>query len=196
MALFGPSPYKAEEDELSHIPDVNQQYLAPYANTGLRLNPALQGGYAGLALNPGAEQSRLGSGYQQSPGYQWDLNQQLGAANSAQAAGGMVGSPQNQQFDEKTAHGFADQDYDQYYKHNQSLFNTGVSGLQGLETQGYNASNQLTHNLDDYYNNLANVMGAQAANRHNIGYGGIGLGLGYALKPSAPHAPAPVESLT
>lgn len=196
MSLLGPSPYKAEENTLANIPNVNQQYLAPYANTGLRLNPALQAGYAGLALNPSQAQAHLGSGFQQDPGYQWNLDQQLQAGNQAQAAGGMVGSPQNEQFQQQTANNLANQQYNQYYNRNQSLFNTGVGGLQGLENQGFNASNQLTNNLDDYYDNLANVMGAQSQNRHNTVYGGLGLGLGYALKPSAPHAPAPVESLT
>ena len=166
---------------MDQIPDELNQNIGPYAQTGQSLLPYLTGGYAGLAFSPEQEQSRLGSGFQESPGYQWNLDQQLQAQNQALAAGGMLGSPESQQFAEQTAHGLADQDYNNYYNRNAQLMQTGLGGLQGLETQGQMASNQLANNMTDYLYNRGNLAGAQAQHRNNLGWAGLGLGAGLFL---------------
>lgn len=177
LFLGGSNPYKAEAEYLDQIPDELNQNLGPYSQAGQSILPYLTGGYAGLAAAPGREQARLGSGFQESPGYQWNMDQQLQAQNQALAAGGMSGSPESQQFAENTAHGLADQDYNDYYNRNYNLMHQGVQGLQGLETQGQNASTQMANNMTDYLYNRGNLAGAQAQHRNNLGWGGINLGL-------------------
>ncbi len=181
LFLGGSNPYKAESQYLDQIPDELNQNLGSYANTGQSILPYLTGGYAGLATAPGQEQAHLSSGFQQSPGYQWNLDQQMQAQNQALASGGMSGSPESQQFAEKTAHGLADQDFNDYYSRNAKLMQSGLTGLQGLETQGQAASTQMANNMTDYLYNKGNLAGAQAQHRNNLGWGGLGLGAGLLL---------------
>ncbi len=181
LFLGGSNPYKAESQYLDQIPDELNQNLGPYSQSGQSLLPYLTGGYSGLAMAPGQEQAHLSSGFQQSPGYQWNLDQELQAQNQALAAGGMLGSPESQQFAENTAHGLADQDFNDYYNRNAKLMQSGLTGLQGLETQGQNASTQMANNMTDYLYNKGNLAGAQAQHRNNLGWGGLGLGAGLFL---------------
>ncbi len=192
LFLGGSNPYKAESQYLDQIPDELNQNLGPYSQTGQSLLPYLTGGYAGLTMAPGQEQAHLSSGFQQSPGYQWNLDQQMQAQNQALAAGGMSGSPESQQFAEKTAHGLADQDFNDYYNRNAKLMQSGLTGLQGLETQGQAASTQMANNMTDYLYNKGNLAGAQAQHRNNLAWAPIGMGTNYLFSPSGRSTPAPI----
>ena len=129
-----------------------------------------------MAMHPGQVQSGLGAGFQQSPGYQWNVDQQLQAGNQAMAAGGMSGSPESQQFSQDTANNLANQQYQQWLNNQMKIGGAGLQGEQGLETQGYGASRQMSQNLTDYLYNRGNLAGAQAQNKRNMTMGGMGLG--------------------
>ena len=175
--MFGNNnPYDDTAQYMDQIPGVQQQYLGPYSQMSQALLPQLAQGYGTMAMHPSQVQAGLGAGFQQDPGYEWNLDQQLQAGDQAMAAGGMSGSPESQQFSQDTANNLANQQYQQYMNNQMKIAGTGLQGEQGLETQGYGASSQMARNMTDYLYNRGNLAGAQAQNKRNMTMGGIGLG--------------------
>lgn len=201
----GSNPYDKASQYYNQIPETLRPYFEPYINqgmnTGNQLNqqygqltgnlPALQSTYDQLIHDPGSVMSRIGQGYQQSPGFQWQLNQGMNAANNAAAAGGMAGSPQHQQKAAQMAEGLANQDYWNYMNKGlglydtglgskQGLYNTGVQGMQNVYNTGYNAADSLAGGLAANLMNQGNLAFAgQAAQNQNQGasWGNIFSGL-------------------
>jgi hypothetical protein len=139
--LFG--GFSGDDDEedktnelLSQIPEQLKQYLTPYVNAGMGALPnlnELSGEYANLYKDPNAIISRIGSGYRQSPGYQWKLNQGENAITNAAARGGYAGTPQHQQYAGELAGNLADQDYQDYLGKALALMTGGLQGRTGIE---------------------------------------------------------------
>ncbi len=149
--LFGSQNYHNPADEAAkfykQVPGTIKPYYQPYIDQGRSVMPGLNNMYGQLTSNPGAFLNNLSQGYQQSPGYQFNLQQALGAANNAAAAGGMAGSLQHQQQAAGIASGLASQDYGNWLNHVLGLYDRGLSGQQGIEEQGYGASTDLGKNL-------------------------------------------------
>lgn len=155
----------------------------------------IQGQYNQLMNNPNGFLHQLGSGYQQSPGYQWQLNQAMQGANNAAAAGGMLGSPQHQQQAATMAQGLANQDYYNYMNQalgaygtglegNAGLYGAGLSGIQGLMGQGFNASNQMGTDLANALMSQGNLAYSGQANQNQAEgsmWGNLGAGAGMLL---------------
>lgn len=161
--LFGGSdnPADAGMDYLNQIPKTLKPYYQPYINAGQGAMGQLQGQYGNLVNDPTAMMNQIGSHYQQSPGYQFQVGQAQGAANNAAAAGGMLGSPEHQYNSANMVNQLANQDYYNYLNHGLGLYGQGLQGLGGLNTMGYGASSELG-------NNLASTLGAKA----QLGYEG------------------------
>ena len=141
--LFGGSggnPFDAASEYYNKIPGAINPYFKPYQEAGQNALSTLTGQYGNLINDPNGLMSRIGAGYQKSPGYDWQLNQGLQAGNNAAAAGGMLGSPQHQQNNQATAQGLANQDYYNYMNKALGLYGTGLSGLQGINQMGFNAN--------------------------------------------------------
>ncbi len=119
------------------------QYFDPFINAGKNSLGILQGQYKNLLNDPGAVMNRMGRDYQQSPGFQFQTNQALGAANRAAAAGGMLGTPAEQQAIAGQVNGMANQDYNQYLQNAMNLYGKGLSGNQDMYNTGANMSSQL-----------------------------------------------------
>ena len=118
-ALFGGSEGSAAPEAggyLSQIQQMLPQYFKPYQQM----------------LDPTALMSKIGAGYQQSPGYQFQLGQAMKGIGQAAAAGGMAGSPMQQQQAAQTATGLANQDYYNYLNQALGLYQTGAGGYRGL----------------------------------------------------------------
>lgn len=191
--LFGggrANPYKAGAKYMSQIPGQLHQYLDPYigmGETGREQMGQLGEDYRGMFDDPAAYQARLGAGFQEDPGYDWNLDQQLQAQNQAMAAGGMSGSPQSQQFAQELASHLANKQFQQYLQNQAGIAGTGLQGMQGLADtnvrSGYGASGQMAQNMQDYLYNRSNLAGAQAQDYRNRLQGGAGsiLGLGSSL---------------
>jgi hypothetical protein len=155
--MFGgfDNPADNAMDYLNQAPDVLKKYLDPYINAGQRALPGLEGQYGQLMNNPGGRMNQIGSQYQQSPGFQFALQQALQGANHAAAAGGMAGSPQHQQQNMQVATGLANQDYNQWLQQALGLYGTGLSGQQGIYNTGAAAGVGLGQDL-------ASILGSQA----------------------------------
>lgn len=161
-SIFGTNdPGKGAMKYLNQIPGMAQNAFNPYIQAGNRQLPGLEDQYSQLINDPGARMNQISSGYQQSPGYQFAVQQALQGSGNAAAAGGMAGSPQHEQQNMTLANNLANQDYNQYLQNALGMYGQGLQGSQGLYNTGYNASNSLA-------DMLANVYGSQA----NLGYAG------------------------
>lgn len=161
--LFGGSDEKDETDKiLAQIPAEMRQYLQPYIDAGMVSLPNLRSisdQYAKLYENPNDIISRIGSGYTQSPGYQWQLNQGENAINNAAAAGGMIGTGQHQQQAGQLATNLANQDYQNYLDKALGVFNTGLAGRTGIESGIFNTGADASGTLAT---SIANALMGQA----------------------------------
>lgn len=200
---YGMSQYQNPADAgMPYLGQINQMlpsYFQPYINAGNQALPALQqqygqllgqGGnllnqYGQMMNNPGAIMGKIGAGFQQSPGYQFQVNQALGAANRAAAAGGMAGSPAEQQQIAGTVNQLANQDYYNYLNHGLGIYNQGVQGaagmygmgLQGmgdLARMGYGASANLGEDLASALMSQAQLAYAGQANQNQSQQGALG----------------------
>ena len=151
----------------------------PYIQAGNRGLPTLEQQY-GMGADPsqtGNILSQLGAGYQQSPGYQYSLDQALKGVDRASAAGGTLGTPGAMTAAAGAAQGIASQDYNSYLQNALGLRQQGLSGLQGLYNTGYDATTgtanayQTQAQLEYERQAAQNAAGAQAG-------GGIGGAIG------------------
>ncbi len=222
--LFGSSgnPYKAAAPWEAQVPGTISQAYDPYIQMGdvgrgqmgelaqdyrgmlggldSGRGDELTGQYRQMAQDPAAYQQQLGAGFQADPGYQWDRDQQLQAQSQAQAAGGMVGSPQHEQLAQQLASHLADQQYGNYMNRQFGIAGAGMQGLEGqqdvglgmaykglqglggLASQnlqyGYGGSTQAQQGMSDYLYNRANLSAGQAQDRRNRSQGLLGGFLG------------------
>ena len=162
------------------IPDVLKQYLKPYADRGNAIYPQLQGQYDQLLHDPSGLFNYLGQGYQQSPGYQFQLNQALNAGNRAAAAKGMLGSPMQQQQAQQTATQLATQDYNQYLARTLGLYGQGLAGEQGIYNTGAGISTNLGENLANALMSQCNLAYSNATNQNQMNQQLLGMLAGLA----------------
>lgn len=168
--IFNTSDYQNPAD--AGMPYFNQaenmlpHYYQPFINAGLQALPQLQSQYGQLVSNPGQKLNQIGSQFQSSPGYGFQVNQALGAANRAAAAGGMAGTPMEQQNIATTVNGLANQDYYNYLNHAMSMYGMGMQGLGNLYQTGYGASNELASNLANILQSQAEMAYAGQANQN------------------------------
>jgi hypothetical protein len=132
---------------LQQIPGQISPYYQPFIDAGTGAMSTLQGQYGDLINNPGAKFNQMGQSFQQSPGFNWQMQQALQGANHAAAAGGMAGSPEHEQNNEQVANDLANQDYYNYMDHVTGLYGEGLHGEQDLMHQGYNATTSLTDQI-------------------------------------------------
>ena len=184
--FFAQDPSAAASQYLNQIPGMLQQYLGPYQQQGQQaynnLLPYMQRGntagdtlmgqYGMLTSNPTGFMNRLGATYQQSPGYQWQVDQSLGAANRAAAAGGMAGSPQEQQQIAGVTNQLANQDYYNYLNHAIDLYGQGLSGFQNMYGQGAAVGQNIYDTSAQMTSDLANSLGAYYMTQGNNAYNG------------------------
>lgn len=190
MSLFGGGHYKnpanAADAYLADIPGTYHQYLDPYAHEGTADLKPLHDQFMALMNDPQGFYHKLASGFQASPGYQYQVNQGENAINNAAAAGGMSGSPEHQLHAGQMANNLANQDFNGYMNRVGGYFGQGLRGLSGLENQGYNAGNTLANSIAQVLSQRASnaYAGAENSNAHHAaqarGWGGL-IGDGLAL---------------
>jgi hypothetical protein len=149
---------------LDKIPETIKPYYDPYINAGNTSLNSLMQQYQALLSNPGSIMNMAGAGFQQSPGYQFQMDQAMLGGNNAAAAGGMLGTNTHQFNNQSTASGLANQDYYNYLSHALGLYGQGLQGTQGVAQMGYGASNELANSLG---NNLMNQGGMAYAGQAN-----------------------------
>lgn len=168
------NPANSAMPYMNQIGPMMQGYMSPYINAGMGELPNLQKQYGQLTNNPGQVINQMGQGFQQSPGYQFQTNQAMGAANRAASAGGMLGSPMAQQNMAGTVNGMANQDYYNWMNHAMGAYGMGLQGEQGLYNTGYQASDSLSQSLAQALMGQANLGYAGAQNQNQNQGGAIG----------------------
>lgn len=179
-SLFGGEDYGDPNDYLEQMKPMLEQYYNPYIDRGNAAGNTLDSQYSQMLNNPQALQEMLGSGYKQSPGYQYSMDSAMNAGSMAAAAGGRLGTSSHQQEAMKTATGLADQDYWNYYNQNANLFNSGLSGTQSMYNTGYNASNQMAQGLGNLYGSQANLAHSNNQSQNGMISSLLGAGIGAA----------------
>lgn len=174
-----PNPADSAMPYFNKIPGTISPYYQPYIGAGnqaisslmQQYNNLLGGGanlqsfYGNLMQNPGGMLNQIGQNFQQSPGFNFQVNQATNAANNVASAGGMAGSPAEQQSLATTVNGLANQDYYNWLNNAQNLmgqglqgasnlYGMGLSGMDDLGKLGFNASNELA-------TSLGNTLGSQ-----------------------------------
>lgn len=153
----GDDPTKNAQRYIDQIPGTVKPYYDPYVQAGGQSRDELMDQYHQLTEDPDAVYNKIGQGYQESPGYQFQLQQALSAGNNAAAAGGMVGSPTHSQNQMQVAQGLAAQDYDKYFENAMGLYGKGIGGYEGMNEMGFNASNELAQILGNQWKSKANL---------------------------------------
>lgn len=163
------NPADAAMPYFNQIPGTITPYYQPYINAGNQALSTLMKQYQTLLSNPDAIMKLAGSGFQSSPGYQYQYNQGMNAANQAAASGGMLGTPYHQQDAANMASNLANQDYYNYLNHALGLYNTGLSGEQGINEMGFKASDSLASGLASNLSNEAGLayQGQMNNNQHS-----------------------------
>lgn len=184
--LFGSNknPADAAMGYLNQISGTMQPYYNPYITAGRNALGTLQGQYNTLLQDPTAMMRNIGKTFQQSPGYQFQVNQALNAANRAAAAGGMAGSPMEQQNIASTVNDLANQDYYHYLNAGLGQYGQGLSGMGGINQMGFQASDELAKNLAQVLMSQANAAYSGQANENQSQGGMMGMlggGLGTLL---------------
>jgi hypothetical protein len=140
-------PFDAANKYLGQIQGTISPYYNPYIKTGKYALGKTTGAYNKYMTNPADVINQLGQGYTASPGYQYNVDQATNAANQAGAAGGMVGTPQEQQQLASVITGLSSQDYDKYMQQVLGVGKFGAQGMQEISNQGYQASSQMAQDL-------------------------------------------------
>jgi hypothetical protein len=154
---------------MNGIPDTIKPYYDPYINAGKNSLSILQDQYSSLLNDPSALMSLLGGKFSESPGYKFQYDQGMNAANAAAASGGFAGTPQHQFNASSLAQNFANKDYYDYLDRTLGLYNTGLRGYGDINQMGYNASNELANSLANLDMNKANMsyLGQSNQNQAN-----------------------------
>jgi len=168
FGLFGggDDPYDEASKYFNQIPGESKKYLEPYINTGMDAMGDLKKRYASMLNDPGSILAQLGKGYQSSPGFEFEKSQGLNAANNAAAAGGMLGTSQHQQQAGDLATQLANRDFGDYLKNAMGMYNRGLEGEEGFNTQGFNASNNLAQMISEALMNQGNLAYSGAASKN------------------------------
>jgi hypothetical protein len=160
------NPANAAMPYLQQVPGTITPYYQPYINSGNQALSTLMQQFQTLLTNPQAIMQMAGSGYQQSPGYQYQYNQDMNAANSAAASGGMLGTPYHQENAASMANNLSNQDYEQYLNQTLDLYHTGLQGEEGINKMGYQASDALASGLATNLNNEGGLAYAGQASQN------------------------------
>lgn len=191
MGLFGGDPTKEARKTLAQIPGQMHDIYDPYITMGQEELGNLQGQYGQMTSDPGQLLNQLGSGFHDSPGYQFALQQALQGAGHAAAAGGMAGSPMHEQQNMQLATNLGNQYYNNYLKNVLGLYGMGIHGEQGIGQMGYNASSNLARAIADALGSTAKLQYSGDAAKNQGMYGLLGAGIGAAGELGAAHMMGP-----
>lgn len=174
------NPADAAMPYLNELMQKLPQYFSPYINQGQSMYPSLNNQYGRMVNDPTSVQDEIGSHFKASPGYQYQVGEATNAANSAAAAGGMLGSPKEQQELAGKVQGMASQDYNNYENRGMGTYERGLQGQQGIYNTGAQMSASLAQMIEQALASQAQNAYAGAANK-NQNQSGTDSGIGAIL---------------
>lgn len=180
-ALFGSGGMEDAEKYLGQIEQMMKEMYGPYRESGMRAMSELEEQYMQLLNSPEAVNAMLSSGFQASPGYEYQVQQGMNATNQAAAAGGMLGTPSHQQQAASMNQNIANQDYYQYMNQMTGLYNQGLSQANNMNQMGFNATNQMAQGMQGVGQSMASLGYASQQNQSNALMELLGLGAGIGM---------------
>lgn len=171
---------------LDQIPGQTNQYYQPYFQAGQQVlphlqseynslsrgRPQLQNQYESLINNPGSRLNEIGANFHESPGFQFALQQALEGANHAAAAGGMAGSPENQQHNIEVGTQLGNQEYNDWMHKALGLYGTGLQGEEGLYNTGLQGQQRFAGMGQQAGNSLGDMIAQTLAQQGNLAFQG------------------------
>lgn len=156
---IGQGSYKnPSKDAMPFMEEIRKMlpgYFNPTIEAGGRALPQAEEANRAM-MDPSALMQKIGAGYQSSPGFEFAKGQGLNAMQNAQAAGGMLGTPQHEQQSGELATNLANQDYMNYLREALGLYGKGAAGAQDMWKTGSAAQMGLGEDM-------SSVLGSQGA---------------------------------
>ncbi len=138
--FFAKNPSDAANPYLEQMEGKAGQYMNHYIDEGKRAG-GIWGKQNELNVSdPTAVMDKVGANYKKSPGYQFNMDEAMRAANNSAAAGGMAGTPAEQQRAQTVASGLASQDYGAYVDRGLGQYGLGMGGLSHQNDIGFMGS--------------------------------------------------------
>ena len=144
----GKNPATEGSKELDPIPGMADKNYGPYNAGGQAALDELMKRYGTDATEV---YKHLGEGYTQSPGYKYEMEQAMNAANGASAAGGTLGTPYNQRVAQEGAQGVASKDYQNYINSVTGIYDKQNAGYGDIMHTGASSADSLAKMMADYY---------------------------------------------
>lgn len=162
----GQSGFDAANPYLESAMEEIKKYMGPYHDIGMGVAPDLQNEYMKLMSDPAAMLEYFMSGYEPSKEYQYKQEQMGQAAANTAAAGGMRGSPLDQQHQQEITSALLNADMQKYLGNISGIYNQGLQGNQGLYNTGFGAASGMS-------GDLANILGSQSTLAYNASQQGV-----------------------
>jgi hypothetical protein len=154
-AFFGEDNAAGEANKYyDQIPEAMRKYLDPSFQRGERAGEKLEGQYGSMMDNPQDFINAIMKGYKPSEGYQFKQEQMGQAASNSAAAGGMRGTPFEQQQQQQITQGLLGADQQEWLKNVLGIQDRGMRGEEGLYGYGQQAGTNLAESE-------ANVLGTK-----------------------------------
>jgi hypothetical protein len=168
-SLFGgdKNPMKEANQYLNQIPGVAHEGYDPYVNAGLDASGKTKSTYESLMNDPTAFINKLMEGYKPSEGYNFQKEQLQKELGNTAAMGGIAGTPQDQMNQGAGIQKLLSGDMQDFLKNVLGVFNTGLSGEEGVAGRGYDASGKLTDTLGNALNQQGELAYNNAVNQNN-----------------------------
>jgi hypothetical protein len=169
-SLFGnKNPADSASKYYNQVPGVLHEGYDDYITNGKKNMGTLNEQIQKLIYDPSGLYNSMGKGYQQSPGYEFNVQQATQGAKNAAAASGQAGSSATQLALAQKIAGLSSQDYNQYMGNIMQMYGMGMNGAQDMMHQGYNASDSLTQGLASNLMSQGNLAytGQQNKNQSN-----------------------------
>lgn len=135
--------------------------LAPYSNTGVQSNTRTAD-LLGLNGQPAADTAM--SGFQASPGYQYQVQQGLRAVDAGASAKGMLRSGATLKAEQELGNNLANQDFGNYISRLNSLSNYGITAAGGQASTDTSAAGQQASIYGNEGSNISKAIGGGITN--------------------------------
>lgn len=151
----GDSGSNVTNQYLSQIPGMERKELGPFIEPGKTAGPILSEQFGQMAQDPTSIINAIMGQYQPSQGYQFEKGELQRALSNTAAAGGMRGTPFEQEQQGKLVQGLLSQDMQDWLRNVLGVQQAGLAGEQGLFGTGAGVAQGMA-------SDLANVLGQQA----------------------------------
>ncbi len=150
------NPANAAMPYYKQVPDVAHQTYDPYIQRGQQAGSIAQGQYDAMSQDPTSFINKLMEAYKPSEGYKFKQDELGRAAANTAAAGGMRGTPQDQENQMKITQGLLGEDMQQWLQNLLGVQQTGLTGEQNMYNTGFGASSAMG-------GDIMNALGTQGS---------------------------------